>query len=211
LKLAKLLASVPIALLAASIVHASPITGTSGFSAPVVPGATATVDFETQPNATFSSLTLGGVTVTGVTGQLSTSDQYANQYNGRGVRYLDNNPGGNYTNTIRFDFASAVNAFAFNWGASDEAWVLRAFDAGNNLLESFDLPSTFASNDGDYVGLATAGIKYATLTTNGNDWVFIDNITTAPATGGTVPEPPTLALLGLSLLGFAASRRRKIK
>jgi hypothetical protein len=191
----------------AASASATPLSGTDGSGNPPVPGATATVDFEGQGNQTAASFTLGGVTISGIGGDLRIDNSYAGQYNGRGGYYLDNNMGD--TNEIRFDFGGTVSAFAFNFGASDVLWTLSAFDSSNNLIESVSAPITHASNAGDYIGLADAGIAYATLTASeGGDWVFVENITVAGQGTNNVPEPATLALCGLGLAAIARSRRK---
>lgn len=185
---------------------ASQIVGTSGFGLPTVPGATSTIDFDGQSDATFGTLTLGGVTFSGIGGNLRTDNSYPNQYNVRGAHYLDNNAGS--TSGIRFDFATTLSAFAFNWGASDYQWTLAAYDASNTLIESFNVPITSGSNAGDYIGLANSGMAYATLTTGqSGDWVFVDNFTIAES-GSTVPEPVSLALVSLGLVGLGVTRRK---
>ena len=195
-------------MLVTPLIHASQISGVDGFGNPVVPGVTSTITFDDQSNATFSSLSTGGVTFTGVGGSLRTDNSYPNNYNGRGARYLDNNAGG--TSSITFTFAAPVSAFAFNWGASDDLWTLTAFNSLDAAIESFVLPITHSSNAGDYVGLADAGISYATLTTSSSyDYIFVDNFTVAA--GAAVPEPTSIALLGLGLMGFAAARRKSAK
>lgn len=196
------------ALTFAGSVLAAPIYGTSGMGAPSIPGATGVINFESQSNAAFSSLALGGVTFVGLTGNLRTDNSFANQYNGRGTRYMDNSAG--QTNQIRFNFTGTLNAFAFNWGASDAQWTLTGFDAANNALESYNIPITGASNAGDFVGLAVNGMAYATLTTSsGNDWIFIDNFTIAAGgAANEIPEPGSLGLLGLGLAALAVRRRK---
>ncbi|MGZ9709896.1 PEP-CTERM sorting domain-containing protein [Glaciimonas sp. GNP009] len=196
-------------LLVTPFVHASQISGVDGFGNPVVPGATSTITFDDQSDATFSSLSTGGVTFSGVGGSLRTNNDYHSNYNGRGTRYLDNNAGA--TSSIKFAFAAPVSAFAFNWGASDDVWTLTAFNSLNAAIESFVLPITHGSNAGDYVGLADADISYATLITSTSyDFIFIDNFTVA-AGATNVPEPTSIALLGLGLMGFAAARRKSAK
>lgn len=192
------------ALVASSPAFASPLTGTSGTAAPAVAGATALVTFDGQRDQTFASLTLPGVTISGIGGSLRIDDQYAGAYNSRGSHYLDNAMGD--TDGFRFDFAAPVGAFAFNFGASNVAWTLSAFNAAGTLLESVQAPITATSNDGQYVGLRDAGIAYATLTTRSFDWVFVDNLRFQAA---AVPEPGTVALFGLGTVGLLTMRRRR--
>lgn len=179
----------------------------SGFGDPatVIAGGSV-VDFETATVGSFSSQTFGNVTISGIGGALRVANDYPNQFNVSGLKYLDNNQGG--TNGIRFDFGSAVNQFAFNFGAGNVAWTLQAFDAANNLL---DTQTVFQadpnSNAGDYFGIAANGISYATLVGQG-DWVLIDRVTTSNAQN--VPEPATM-LGSLVAFGFAANAKRKQK
>lgn len=188
---------------------ASPIQGVSGSAAPTIAGQTAVITFDDQSDTSFASKTIGSVTFSGIGGLLRTSSAYAGYYNGRGAYYLDNDAGN--TTGIRFDFATPVSAFAFNWGASDQAWTLSAFDAMGSLLESMTTPITQGSNAGDFIGIQTANIAWATLTTrSGGDWVFVDNLAIAQAATAAVPEPSTYALLALGgMLVFTMTRRRR--
>jgi len=92
--------------------------------------------------------------------------------------------------------------------------VLSAYNGGG-LLESLTINPVFGSNAGDYFGLSgLAGATYATITQNqdgnyaggGVDYVFVDNVRIAA--GDDVPEPVSLALLGIGLAGAGAIRRR---
>ena len=163
-------------------------------------GATV-IDFEGQAKGTYTSIAIGDVTLTANNNLLRIDNVYGSQYNMTGT-YLEN---GSYGfNSMTIDFGAETTAFGFNWGASDNPWVLSAYDASSNLLESYNLPITGGSNSGDFVGLATSGIDYAILSTvsSGGDWVLIDNITYNVDNVVPVPGAVLLGLLGLSAAGI---------
>lgn len=159
----------------------------------------------------YNPLLVGGVAFRADEGFLTVGNypDYVGRYNNRGTRYLSNY---RVANEIRFDFSAPVHAFAFNFGASDNDWVLRAYGLSGTLLDSQRIHPVLTSNAGDYFGLRGGGISYATLSNTGlheRDFVFIDNF----AYVGAVPEPASygLMLAGLSVIGVLAKRRRRAR
>jgi len=87
------------------------------------------------------------------------------------------------------------------------------YDAGNTLFGQGALIGTGSSGTGAYSGSADGGwspnadysvTEILTLTTGGGLTVFSGDFSV------NVPEPGTVALIGLALLGFAAVYRRRV-
>lgn len=188
----------------------------SGFGLPssdsALAGATV-IDFSAVALGTYTSLSVGGVTFGGGNGNFVITDSLGGSYNtmGRNFQNLQNQGS---ASVLNFTFSSAVTAFGFNFGASNEDWKLETFDSGNNLLTSDLLYQTWFSNSGDYFGVATANIASARLTQlthvadAGVDWILMDNFSFA-GQSNNVPEPESLLLAGLGLAALALSRRQK--
>jgi len=163
------------------------------------------IDFDAGPTGNFSNITLSGVTFTGVDAPLTIGSDFIRNYNTRGINSAYNDF--DYIpSAFRFDFATPVNAFGFNWGASDYSWLLSAFNSQGNLLETFSMPVLQFRNAGEYYGIAASGVAFATLVTQSDDYVFIDNFTYA-GQQTAVPEPSNV--LGLGLLGFGMCFKRR--
>jgi len=147
----------------------------TGQAAPPSIGAgTVVVDFESQGDVSAASFTVNGVLFEGLGGSIRNSSIYANDYNSVG-RYLDNNAGG--TNGIKVTFVAPTSKFAFNWGAADVNWTLKAYNSSNTLLETLVLTPTGTSNLKDYFGISATAITYFTVeASSSGDWVFIDNL-----------------------------------
>lgn len=206
--------SLALALFAATPASASLISGTGLPSSSAALSGATTVDFSAVSPATYASLTVGGVTFGGGNGTFVVTDGLAGSYNtlGRNLQNLQN-PGS--ASILNFIFSSPVSAFGFNFGASNEDWLLEAFDSGNNVLESHTLAQTWFSNAGDYFGIANSGIAYARATQmthvndTGVDYILLDNFAYVAQQSNGVPEPGSLLLAGLGLFALSASYRRK--
>ena len=174
-----------------------------------------TLTFDAVGPGVYSSLTEGVLTFTSDSGALHVDGDYMGEFNNFGVNSVHSCYCGDSFAELRFAFSEALEGFGFFWGASDTAWTLRAYDASDNLLETFVLPSTHFSNDGDFVAIYGSGIKRATLSGDRGDYVFVDNVTfgakyVGPGSG-PVPEPATWAMMigGVGLAGGLMRRRAK--
>jgi hypothetical protein len=205
--LAGLLLLGSVAMANASYINSSSDTTLSG---------SAIIDFNNQIIGSYSSLNISGVTFSG-SGSIAIDNMFGGQYNSTGL-YLQNNSGN--TLTLNFLFSDPISAFGFNFGASDNnynigdsPWTLTAYGTGNTLLESYTLPDTWSSNSGDFFGIARNGIVRAELSTQNFDYILLDNFKYVSSDDGAapVPEPGTIALLGLGMAGLAFYGKRRQK
>jgi hypothetical protein len=170
----------------------------SSSSDPSLSGATL-IDFSSQSLGVFTSLSIGNVILSTSNNQVGyITDAWGGQYNATG-RSMENQNNSNSFNFLRFDFSTPVNAFGFNMGASNEDWILRAYDSSSGILEAFTLPQTWFSNAGDFFGIANPNIAYA---------IIMDNFKYVTGQINSVPEPATMLLLGSGLLGLLGFRRK---
>ena len=112
-----------------------------------------------------------------------------------------------YNGRITTDYGGTLNGI----GASLDYSAY--YDAGNTLFGEGTLIGGGGSGSGAYSGSADGGwspnaaysvTEILTLTTGGGMTVFSGDFSV------NVPEPGTLALIGLALLGFAAAYRRRV-
>lgn len=100
-------------------------------------------------------------------------------------------------------FASAVHDISFTWAtAGGNDFYADIFDAANNLVASFFYDNNTGVSANGVANLAGSGI-YRLEFHDGGATVAIDTLTYS------VPEPGTLALLGIGLAGLGFARRGK--
>jgi len=129
------------------------------------------------------------------------------------LKYTNDGGGGNPAGApIRLDFATQVSAIGLDAYYNNSPVLFDLYDSTNTLLDSLlSAPTDYGSISG-YLGLNVGAdlISYAIFSLPGKPNIhnlYIDNIIYQSIS--SVPEPATLALLGLGLAGFVFSWQKK--
>ena len=114
---------------------------------------------------------------------------------------------GDRADVLRIDFAFLVGSLMwYTDTAGSQQPIFNAYGQGGALLETVIATAT---NQGNFAltSFSSSGISYVELLQPSDFWGYLIDDLSFEAT--SVPEPGTLALLGIGLLGMGAARRRK--
>lgn len=147
----------------------------------------------------------GPLTITGGTILTNTTNLPADETSVYGTAYFGNG----LSNTITMTFTTPINNFFFD--LLNGQTYTETFTVADNLGNS----QTFTLAPNVSLGLVTVGFptvgSVITITTADPSWdFFIDNIGfNQPTPGTATPEPGTVLLLGVGVLGLASAKLLK--
>ncbi len=201
-KIVKLLLSASLIVFLCGPANASLITSEAD---PALSGSTL-IDFNGTDTGSYGSLTYGDVVFTALNGSLGMAAwNYGGGYgiDGQSLHTLN-------TSAFSVEFGAPASAFGMSWGAANPNWDVTLYDSSNNILETLvfiggDQGATYH----EYYGAAHSSISKATFIARSSDWVLIDNFRYVTNGSEPVPEPATMMLFGVGLLGLAGVTRKK--
>ena len=167
------------------------------------------IDFNAETHGTFDSRSFDSGAVTFAGPGMTVQSQYCGasgdgQYGGGG-----NCIGTPLGTSFSIVFADPVSAFGFSWGAADQAWTMNVYGAGG-LLESLSIAAQVYPHRGFIGSNGSAGnITSVYMSASSFDYILLDDFQYKSGSTSSVPEPGTLALLGIGLAGMGLMRRRK--
>lgn len=160
------------------------------------------IDFESFAVGFYNELDFDGGTFESFGAQYGVTDDW-NSYNNNQGRSFAN--WDNYESFIlRFD--NDVSAFGLTIGAINSNWSFSLFDVNNVLIDSFSILNGCC--DSRYIGFSANNIRYVQFTPE-QDFAVFDSLSFVNADVQDVPEPSTIAIFALGLMGLASRKFKK--